>query len=49
VPACERWIRDFVKISEQVREKDLRNIVFYVMSTEGDKRKDMADRFILDF
>ena len=49
VPACERWIRDFVQTAKSIKEQDLKKIVYAIMDNKEDNRKDQANRFKQDF
>ena len=39
VPACERWIRDFTPISDEVKVKDLERIIRWHLTTEWAKER----------
>lgn len=39
VPACERWIRDFVPVNNVVKEQDLYKIVCKHMQMDGKKER----------
>lgn len=49
IPACERWIRDFVATNETIRNQNIKNIVYKIREKNLDKDEDIATRLINDF
>lgn len=39
VPACQRWIRDFTELSDNVIQQDIKQIVKRHLTAEGDRHK----------
>ena len=49
IPACERWIRDFVQTAESIKVQDMKKIVYAIMDNKEKTRKEQAMRFKQDF
>ena len=49
IPAIERWMRDFVKTNDIVKEQVLKAIVYAIMENKTEERPNLAKQFISDF
>lgn len=49
IPACERWIRDFTPLADDIREQTLKAIVYKLMTIQWDNRKLFYSWLVSDF